>query len=195
MFNDLSDLHAYLATRRSGRPRDMIAPGPSADQLRDIVAKASRTPDHGKLAPWRVVHIGANQRDAFAAALRAAYLAEKPEAGRLELETMDGFARQAPEILVVLHSPRASSKIPEWEQQLSAGAFVMNLLHAAHSLGFVGGWITGWPAYSDRVRDLFGAPPERIAGFVFIGTPGAALEERPRPELETVLSGWVPPAR
>lgn len=195
MFNDLSDLNAYLATRRSGRPRDMIAPGPSADQLRDIVAKASRTPDHGKLAPWRVVHIGADQRDAFAAALRAAYLAEKPEAGRLELETMDGFARQAPEILVVLHSPRASSKIPEWEQQLSAGAFVMNLLHAAHSLGFVGGWITGWPAYCDRVRDLFGAPPERIAGFVFIGTPGAALEERSRPELETVLSGWVPPAR
>jgi len=191
-FNDLSSLTEYLASRRSGRPRDMIAPGPDAAQIEQIVAMAMRTPDHGKLNPWRVVHVGAGQRDAFAARLTAAYRAEKPEAGRLEIEAMDSFARQAPELLVVLFSPRESSKIPLWEQQLSAGAFVMNLLHAVHAHGFVGGWITGWPSYSDAVRDLFGSAPEQIAGFLFIGTPGQPLEERPRPALEAVLSEWAP---
>ena len=193
-FNDLSSLPRYLASRRSGRPRDMIAPGPDAAQIQQIVGTALRTPDHGKLNPWRVVHVASVQRDAFAAKLTAAYRAEKPEAGRLEIEAMETFARQAPELLVVLYSPRESSKIPLWEQQLSAGAFVMNLLHALHAHGFVGGWITGWPSYSDAVRDLFGSAPEQIAGFVFIGTPGQPLEERPRPELDAVLSAWVPGA-
>lgn len=192
-FNDLSSLPAYLASRRSGRPRDMIAPGPDAAQMREIVAIASRTPDHGKLNPWRVVHVAGDQRDALAGVLTAAYRAEKPEAGRLEIEAMEALARQAPELLVVLFSPRESSKIPLWEQELSAGAFVMNLLHAIHAHGFVGGWITGWPSYSDAVRDHFGAAPEKIAGFVFLGTAGQALEERPRPGLDAVLSSWNPP--
>lgn len=191
--NDLSHPARYIASRRSCRPRDMVAPGPDDAQLRAIVADALRSPDHGKLAPWRVVHVAQNQRDALSDALQKAYRAEKPEAGRLELEAMDLFARHAPELLVILYSPQESSKIPEWEQQLSAGAFTMNLLHAAHVRGFVGGWITGWPAYNDAVRDHFGTEKEHIAGFLYLGTPSKPLEERPRPELDTVLSEWAAP--
>lgn len=193
-FNDLSSLTAYLASRRSGRPRDMIAPGPDAERMRGIVQMALRTPDHGKLNPWRVVHVGADQRTALATLLTQAYRAEKPDAGRLEVEAMESFAHHAPDLLVVLFSPRESSKIPLWEQELSAGAFVMNLLHAIHAHGFVGGWITGWPSYSKAVRDHFGSAPEQIAGFVFVGTAGQPLEERPRPELDAVLSAWEPGA-
>ncbi|MEZ5708335.1 MAG: nitroreductase [Blastomonas sp.] len=191
-FNDLSDITTYLKSRRSARPRDLIAPGPDANTIREIVATAMRTPDHGKLAPWRVVHIGSEQREAFAARLTTAYFCAKPEAGRLEIEAMESFARQAPELLAVLHSPRESSKIPQWEQELSSGAFVMNLLHAIHIHGFAGSWITGWAAFDDNVRDLFGTAPERISGFVFIGTPGQPLEERPRPSLDQVLTRWQP---
>ena len=68
----------------------------------------------------------------------------------------------------------------------------MNILHAAHAMGFVGGWITGWPAFNDDVRDLFGSAPERIAGFLYFGTSNAELVERPRPALEDVLSRWTP---
>ena len=68
----------------------------------------------------------------------------------------------------------------------------MNLLTATHALGFVGGWLTGWPAYSDSVRDAFGTPTQRIAGFLFIGTPARALEERPRPEFDAVVRHWNP---
>jgi nitroreductase len=84
-------------------------------------------------------------------------------------------------------------KIPEWEQELSAGAAAMNLLTATHALGYVGGWITGWAAYSERVRAAFCAPGERIAGFLFLGSPGRPLEERPRAPLATVARPWAPP--
>ncbi|UUL82672.1 nitroreductase family protein [Sphingomonas qomolangmaensis] len=190
MFNDLSSLPAYLSTRRSGKPRDMVAPGPDDATLRTMIGMAARTPDHGKLAPWRFVIVPAEQRTAFAAMLVAAYRADKPEAGRLEIEAIEQFAHQAPTLVVVVSAPNATSHIPLWEQQLSAGAACMNLLHAAHAHGFVGGWLTGWATYSAAVRDSL-AEGATIAGFVFIGTPSRALDERPRPDLETIVRYWA----
>ncbi|MBN8818601.1 MAG: nitroreductase [Sphingomonas sp.] len=189
MLNDRSSLLAHLSTRRSGKPRDLGLPGPSLDQLRDMVGIAARTPDHGKLAPWRFVIVPDDKRQALADLITTAYLREKPDAGRLELEAHVQFATQAPALVVVLSSPK-SSKIPLWEQELSVGAAAMNLLHAAHAMGFAGGWLTAWPAFNDEVRNAFGNANERIAGFVFIGTPSRELEERPRPELADILSIW-----
>ena len=190
IFNDTTTPLSLLRTRRSGKPRDLIAPGPDADRLRAMIEIAMRTPDHGKLAPWRFVIVSDDQRDALSRLLRDAYLHEKPDAGRLELDSMDQFARQAPALVVVLFSPVIGSKIPVWEQQLSAGAAVMNLLHAVHAHGFAGGWLTGWPSYNENVRDAFGQAPESIAGFVFIGTPGREQEERPRPDYDKIVSHW-----
>ena len=153
-----------------------------------------RTPDHGKLHPWRFVHVARDQRDAFAALLERAYRAGNPEPGRMELEAVERFARQAPELVVILSSPTPGHKIPVWEQELSCGAAMMNLHLAAHALGFAAGLVTGWAAYSEEVLAAFGAPPERIAGFIFIGTPVAELEERLRPEFGEVASEWAPPA-
>ncbi len=189
-FNDRSTPLSLLATRRSAKARDLIAPGPDAGELRRMLEIAARTPDHGKLAPWRFVVVPQAARGALAAALVDAYRADRPGAGRLEIEAMDGFARQAPCLVVVLASPRTDSHIPLWEQELSAGAATMNLAHAAHALGYAACWLTGWAAFSDRVRDLFGAAPERIAGFMFVGTPARALEERPRPDPDRVASIW-----
>lgn len=190
MFNDTSTALALLRTRRSGKPRDMILPGPDAIQLRMMLEAAIRVPDHGKLAPWRFVIVGSGQRQRLADVLTAAYRAEKPEAGRLEIEAMEQFAHQAPTLVVALSAPVGVSKIPLWEQELSVGAACMNLLTAVHASGFVGSWLTGWPTYSDAVRDAFGSPGERIAGFIFIGSPGRALEERPRPDYDKVVINW-----
>jgi len=190
MSNDRSSPLTLLQTRRPGKPRDLIAPGPDDAQLRQILEVALRTPDHGKLAPWRFVIVPQDKRDKLAALLEAAYRAEKPEAGRLEIEAMHQFAHQAPTLVVALSKPIASSKIPVWEQELSAGAAIMNLLHATHALGFAGGWLTGWPSFNDDVRDAFGSADERLAGFVFIGTPSRALEERPRPDYNDIVSTW-----
>lgn len=190
--NDRSSVIAYLQTRRSGRPREMVSPGPSADELDHILTIASRTPDHGKLAPWRFVIVGEDQRQALSDLLAAALPEHDPEAGAAHYEKATQFAHQAPALVVVVSSPVRDHKIPLWEQELSVGAAAMNLLHAVHAHGFVGGWITGWAAYSPRVTKSFCRDDERIAGFMFIGTPGLPLEERPRPDLDQVVERWMP---
>ncbi|MEP6173159.1 MAG: nitroreductase [Parasphingorhabdus sp.] len=191
-FNDLSSPAAYLTSRRSGRPRNMIEPGPNKSKIAEIVSIALRTPDHGKLAPWRVVSVAPDQRSTLASSIKTAYLKEKPDARRMELEALETMAHQAPTLLVLLSSPVESTKLPLWEQELSCGAFAMNIIHAAHAKGFVGGWITGWPAFNADVRDLFGSSPEKIAGFLYLGTSNAELVERPRPEVDDILSLWHP---
>lgn len=194
MLNDVSSALALLRTRRSGRPRDLVEPGPDATQLRDILTIAMRTPDHGKLAPWRFVHVARQDRAAFAALLHRAYGEDNPDPGRLEREAVERLAHQAPTLVVLLSNPVPDSRIPLWEQQLSCGAVAMNMLLAAHALGFAAGWITGWAAYSETVRRAFAQGDERIAGFVFIGTPVHPLEERLRPRLEDLASDWLPGA-
>jgi nitroreductase len=190
MFNDLSSPATLIATRRSGKPRDMVSPGPDAAQLRRILTSAMRVPDHGKLAPWRFVTIGAERREAFAAMLERAYRADKPEAKRLEIEAIEHFARQAPALVAVISTPRRDSHIPLWEQELSAGAACMALLVAAHAEGFVGSWLTTWASYSAEVAAGLGHPDGKIAGFLFLGSPGRPLDERPRPEFDAVVTDW-----
>lgn len=191
MLNDRSSILSLMETRRSGRPRDLVAPAPSPEELERILAIAMRTPDHGKLHPWRFVHVPGDKRAAFAELLERAYRADNPDPGRLEIEAAHRFAHQAPELVVALSTPTRSHKIPVWEQELSCGAACMNLLLAAHAMGYAGGWVTGWAAYSDMVRDAFGREGERIAGFIFFGTPGMVLEERPRPERDEVVGEWA----
>lgn len=190
MLNDRSTPLSLLATRRSGKPRDLAAPGPDDAQLAAMCTLAARTPDHGKLAPWRFVIVPADRRAELAALIVEARRAGSPEPSRAEIDKLALFAHAAPALVVVLSTPRGDSKIPLWEQELSAGAACMNLLHAAHAMGFAGGWVTGWPAYAEPVRDAFGRAPERIAGFVFIGTPGLPLDERPRPDPADVVRVW-----
>jgi nitroreductase len=190
MLNDRSTLLSHLQTRRSGKPRDMVEPGPSEAQLLEMVEIAGRTPDHGKLFPWRFVIVPEDAREELAAKLGAIVKAEKADWNDRDVEAAEQFARQAPALVVVLSAPVREHKIPLWEQELSAGAVAMNLLHAAHAMGFAGGWITGWAAYSPAVRDLFGSEGERIAGFMFIGTPSRPLEERPRPILSEIAQFW-----
>jgi nitroreductase len=193
VLNDRSSALSLLRTRRSARPRDLGEPGPDADQLRRIIEIAGRTPDHGKLTPWRFLHVGKDDREAFADLLERSYRAANAEPGRLEIEAVHRFARQAPTLIIAFSSPAESAKIPVWEQELSCGAACMNLLHAAHAMGFSAGLVTGWAAYSDPVKAGLGAAErERIAGFIFIGTPAEEPEERIRPAVDDILSEWVP---
>ncbi|WP_345165533.1 nitroreductase [Sphingomonas daechungensis] len=194
MLNDLSSTLSLLKTRRSGRPREMVGPGPSDDELRQILEIAMRVPDHGKLAPWRFVVVGKDQRNALANLLHKALDAEDAQAGNAHHEKEEEFAHQGEALIVLVSSPVQNHKIPVWEQELSAGAAAMNLLTAAHAAGYVGGWITGWRAYSPTVNAAFAGPGERIVGFIFLGTPGRELEERPRPDPGHVVRKWASPA-
>jgi nitroreductase len=190
MLNDITSPAALAQTRRSGKPRDMTAPGPDAAQLDRILTAAMRVPDHGKIAPWRFVVIGTDKREAFAELLERAYRAEQREPGKLEMEANTQFAHQAPTLVAIVSTPNPASHIPLWEQELSVGAACTAMLFAAHAEGFVGSWLTGWAASSPIVAEGLGFPNAKIAGFVFIGTPGKPIEERPRPDLTAIVSHW-----
>jgi nitroreductase len=190
-FNDLSTPATLMASRRSGKARNLVAPGPDAEQLRRILTAATRVPDHGKIFPWRFVVIGPEQRAAFAALLHRAYATDVTEPRDKERAGIDEFAHQAPLLVVAISRPDTTRPIPLWEQELSAGAACMNLLVAAAAHGFQGTWLTDWPAYSETVRKAF-TDSGRIAGFLFLGTSSRPLEERPRPVYEEVVSAWQP---
>jgi nitroreductase len=193
MLNDRSSILSFLETRRSAKPRELIGPGPTPEKMEQILTIASRVPDHGRLSPWRFVTVSDSQRDAFAALLRYALKDEDPEASAAHYAKEEEFAHYAGELVVLISAPVEDHKIPVWEQQLSCGTVGMNLLLGAHALGYVGGWVTGWRAYSPMVNAAFCERGERIAGFIFIGHPGRELEERERPELSTVWRPWQPP--
>ena len=193
MLNDRSSALSLLETRRSGKPRELVGPGPTAEEMERILTIAARVPDHGKLSPWRFVLVGEEQRDKFAELLRSALVDEEPEAPAMLIEKTSQFAHYAGQLVVLVAAPVQGHKIPVWEQELSCGTAGMNLLMAAHALGYVAGWVTGWQAYSPKVNAAFCQPGERIAGFIFIGHPARDLEERPRPPLEGVARDWDPP--
>ena len=193
MLNDRFSALSLLETRRSAKPRELVGPGPTAEELERILSIAVRVPDHGKLTPWRLVTVAEDQRNALADLLKRALAAENPDARDAHFQKEDEFAHYAGQLVVLISAPVQGHKIPVWEQELSCGTVGMNLLLGAHALGYVAGWVTGWRAYSPMVNAAFCAPGERIAGFIFIGHPSRELEVRERPALSDVARPWQPP--
>lgn len=164
-----------LRTRRSAPAQGLSAPGPSAAELEAILEIGLRTPDHGKLFPWRLVVIGPETRARWVAELEALAATDKERAVLRKLAA-------PPATVMVVSAPVDSPKVPRWEQELSAGAVCMNLEHAANAHGYAASWITDWYAYDPRARALLGlAEGETVAGFIHMGTAVEPLLERPRP--------------
>jgi nitroreductase len=177
-----------VLSRRSGSAKTMTGPGPNAAQLRQILAAGVRVPDHGKLAPWRFILFEGEGRARMGALLAEAVGLEKDASTERAATELQRFMR-APVIIGVVSRTRDLIPIPVWEQQLSAGAVCQNILTAAHALGFVANWITEWPAYHPLVLERLGLRSgERIAGFIYIGQPAAPLEDRPRPDVEALVT-------
>lgn len=193
MLNDRSSILSLLETRRSGKPRELLGPGPAPEELDRMLKIAARAPDHGTLTPWRFVTVGDDQRDELEALLRQALSEDDPDPAPAKRQKERDFAHYKGALVVLVSAPVHDHKIPVWEQELSCGAAGMNLLLAAEALGYTPGWVTGWRAYSERVSAAFCGPGERIAGFIFIGHAGRELEERVRPELAEVARAWKPP--
>lgn len=178
-----------LLSRRSGSAKRMTGPGPSHDQLRTLIACASRIPDHGKLTPWRFVIFEGTARAEFGDVLVRALKTAEPDATEERIaQERDRFLR-APVVVGVISRVREAIPIPEWEQILSAGAACQTLCIAAHAMGFVANWITEWYAYHPLVRDALGLKSgERVAGYIYIGHPAETLADRPRPPFESVAT-------
>lgn len=175
-----AEMRRRLAERRSAPAQALVGPGPSDAELEEILTLGARTPDHGKLFPWRFVVLGPQSRARIAEQL--AVLAEardKPAKDQAVLAKLTA----APVTILVISAPVPNAK-PVWEQQLSAGAVCMNLEHAAGALGYSASWITDWYSYDPQGAALFGVQQgEAIAGFIHVGSLSEPALERPRPDL------------
>src|SRR5246127_2704820 len=180
----MPDALDLLKTRRSYKARELSGPPPSAAEIDTLLTIASRVPDHGKLTPWRFIVFEGEARRAAGAAIAAAFRAKYPDAKPEHVEAERQRLARAPLVIAVVSRASPHVKIPEWEQVLSAGAAAMNLVLAAHAMGFAATWITEWYAYDRRVCAALGLKPhEKIAGFVHIGRSARPPEDRPRPPL------------
>jgi nitroreductase len=178
-----------LKTRRSVKPIELNGPGPTAAELDSILTVASRVPDHGKLTPWRFIVFDGEARLKAGAAIESVFKTNNPAAIADQIAFERNRLARAPVVIAVVSRAAPHVKIPEWEQVLSAGAAAMNLVTAAHALGFAATWITEWYAYDRRVLDALGlSPHEKIAGFVHIGRPAKPPEDRPRPPLSDIVT-------
>jgi nitroreductase len=178
-----------LKTRRSVKPIELVEPGPGGAELDTLLTVASRVPDHGKLTPWRFIVFSGDARRKAGAAIAAAFKADNPQATEDQVAFERNRLARAPLVVAVVSRAAPHVKIPEWEQVLSAGAAAMNLVTAAHALGYAATWITEWYAYDRRVLDALGvAAGEKIAGFVHIGRPAKPPEDRPRPPLSEIVT-------
>lgn len=183
---------AFLSARRSVKPDRLTEPGPSSAELDTILTIAARVPDHKKLAPWRFIVLEGEARARLGEVVAEACIAaEKEPPSHVRLQTERTRLMRAPVVIAVVSRITAHRSAPEWEQILSAGAACFNLCLAANALGYGTSWITEWIAYNEAVRSaLLLGGHERIAGFIYVGTPMERPDERERPVLADVVSRW-----
>lgn len=181
----------YLASRRSIPAFQMGEPGPGKAEVEEMLTLASRVPDHGKLAPWRFIVYRGEERASISAELKTMALAKKPDLSEEMIKVEETRLSRAPVVVAVVSKAAPHFKIPEWEQQMSAGAVCLNLLMAANALGYASNWLTEWYAFDEAAYPLLGVEPgEKVAGFIHIGTAMVPPTERPRPELAEIVT-WV----
>ena len=180
----------FLKTRRSRPAKTLTTPVPDRATVEELLVIAARTPDHGKLEPWRfiVLERAALQRLAAAVPARGAALGLEPE----KIEKMQNQFGTADLAVAVVFSPKPVIKFPEIEMQYSAGAVCLSLLNAALASGWGANWLSGWASHdADFVQTHLGlAENESIAGFIHLGTETSTPPDRPRPDIDAITS-WV----
>jgi nitroreductase len=180
----------FLQTRRSRPAKTLTLPVPDRDALQPLLTAAARTPDHGKLEPWRfiVIEKPAMARLADIAEARGTALGLEPE----QVAKGRGQFDQGNLAVVVIEVQKPSAKVPALEQTYSAGAVCLALVNVALAAGWGANWLSGWPSH-DRgfMTDAFNlADHERIAGLIHIGTETSVPPDRPRPDIDQITT-WL----
>jgi nitroreductase len=184
----------FLATRASAPIHELREPAPDDAEIAQLIALATRVPDHGRLAPWRFILYRGDVRHAIGEKLAA--IAEKREGPLSDARREQERARfsRAPLVIGVISSPKENPKIPQWEMLLSGGAAAMTLVLAANAMGYRTNWITNWYSEVEEARAMLGlAPHERVVGFVHIGSFEGEIQPRPRPDPSTLYADYSGP--
>ncbi|KRG67353.1 nitroreductase family protein [Pseudoxanthomonas dokdonensis] len=193
LYPSVDEALAFLDRRRSVPSKQLSAPGPDAPILLRMLQAASRVPDHGKLVPFRFIHIHGDARLRLGDQLAELSRQRDADAGEAAIEKDRMRFAHAPDIITVVARLTPGHKVPEQEQLLTAGSVCFALLQAAQALGFGAQWLTAWMAYDPTVARWLGlGDNERVAGFIHIGTARMEAPERERPDAAALLSEWQP---
>jgi nitroreductase len=185
----MQDAIELLKMRRSVKPREMSGPGPSPAELETILTIGARVPDHGKLTPWRFIVFEGDARVRAGEVIAKVFTQKNPSAPLADIEIEKRRLTDAPLVIGVVSFTKPHPKVPPWEQELSAGASAMNIVTAATALGYGACWLTGWFAFDRDVLDGLGLKAdEKLIGFIHIGRPSKASQDRPRPALADIVT-------
>lgn len=166
-------------------------PGPSDAELRLIFEAAVRAPDHGKLRPWRFYLVRGSARDRLSEMFAAAARRREPNATDAQIAKEREKPLRSPVVIAVVARIVTGHKIPEIEQTLSAGAAAMNILNAAHALGFGAKWVTGANCYDPVFRRDFGLDEaDQLVAFIHVGTPPSNSAGSERPDASEFIVDW-----
>ncbi|TAJ92856.1 MAG: nitroreductase [Reyranella sp.] len=183
-------LDQLLARRSVGLLQE---PAPEGADLDLILDAGLRAPDHGRLKPWRFVIIRDEARLAYGEKLVEAVAVRDPANAATLAERYRAWVRRTP-MLIAVGAIVKPGNIPEIEQLLAAGAAAMNMLNAAHMLGYGAMWVTGPNAYDPNVNRLLGfEAPSRLVGHLTVGTPAPSTAPAPaRPDRAAHVTEWRP---
>ncbi|HWJ73684.1 MAG TPA: nitroreductase family protein [Kaistia sp.] len=183
---------AKLETRRSVPLRSFADDAIPDDDLERMLTIAARTPDHGRLVPWRFITVTGPARQTAGERLDAIYASRNPDLAPAKQDMWTLYMLRAPVTVILVSRADPAAKIPVWDQELSAGAAGMNLLAAASALGYAAQWLLKWPGRDSEAAAIFGVGmSERVAGFIHLGRQIEKPQDRPRPDLAEVVTRWT----
>ena len=177
----------WIKSRRS--IGNLSIPAPTEEQIKAAIDCAVTAPDHKKLRPWRFIVTQGNARHELGRAFLAAAEAQAAAEG----ETLSEKARQktynmplrAPVIITVVTQMQEHKKVPPFEQILSAGAAVQNLILALKAQGFSTVWRTGLLCNEPAVKAYFGvSADDYVTAFVYTGSSPCDMPTRKRIDIE-----------
>lgn len=186
---------ALLQARQTVLPKRLVEPGPHAEQLQSILGAAASAPDHGRITPWRFVHVPVERRGCLATAFAFALLERDYKASEEQLAQAKEKAYRAPLLmLVVVDGERGDSDVDFNERVLSTGCAVQNILLMATALGFGSALTSGKALKSQALRSLFGLQQsEHALCFISIGTESSRKPPRNRPRLADYVTSLSTP--
>jgi len=170
----------------------LTEPGPSQQDLDQILQSAVRAPDNGRMRPWRIVVIPADKRARFGEVMADSLRRRDPAASAAALQGERDKAMRAPVIVVVAARVQKGHRIPEIEQIAAVSAAAQSMMLAAPALGYGAMWKTGEPAYDPAVRTALGLEPsDEIIGFLYLGTRTGGAADRPRAQAGDYVTVWA----
>ncbi|CAM5180856.1 Putative NAD(P)H nitroreductase OS=Castellaniella defragrans OX=75697 GN=HNR28_002362 PE=3 SV=1 [Castellaniella defragrans] len=186
----MSDFLQTLYGRRSAK--FVQAPGPSDEELALILKAAVCAPDHGAVRPWRFKIVRGTDIPALVDLAVQAGLDAGAPLPEPKVQNSRRWLSRVPLMIAIACAPDPRGRIREQESLLSVGAAVMNMLNAAHALGYCGFWSTGMGTYLDGMGEALGfdALDMRFMGYLSIGTPIDPLPALERPDYREFVSEW-----